>query len=60
MNAYHDLWDHFVGPDNVDNMMSEAERLLVATHYSGERKRCNLECYVKIQKDRHHILEGLK
>ena len=30
--AYRDLWDHFLGADNVDNMVSEAERLLVAKH----------------------------
>ena len=36
--AYCDLWDHVLGPDNVDNMMSEAESILVPTHYSGERK----------------------
>ena len=58
--AYRDLWDHFLEPDNVDNMASEAERLLVTTHYYGERKRFNFERYVKIQKDQHHILEGLK
>ena len=58
--AYREMWDHFLGPDNVDNMASEAERLLVATHYSGERKRFNFEHYVTIQKDQHHILEGLK
>ena len=34
--AYRDLWYHFLGPDNVDNMASESESLLVATHYSGE------------------------
>ena len=28
---YHDLWDNFFGPDNVDNILSESERLLVAT-----------------------------
>ena len=58
--AYRDLWDHLLGLDNVDNMASEAERLLVATHYSGERKRFNFECYMKIQKDQHYILEGIK
>ena len=41
-------------------MVSEAERLLVVTHYYDERKRFNFECYVKIQRDQHHILEGLK
>ena len=58
--AYRDLWDHFFGPDNVDNMASEAKRLLVATHYCGERKRFNFERYVKIQKYQHHIPEGIK
>ena len=41
-------------------MVSEAERLLIATHYSGERKRFNFERYVKIKMYQHHILEGLK
>ena len=41
--AYCDLWDHLLGPDNVDNMASEAERLLIATHYSGECKWFNFE-----------------
>ena len=41
-------------------MASEAERLLAATHYSGERKRFNFDCYVRIQKYQHHILEGIK
>ena len=54
------MWDHFLGPDNVDKMASEAERLFFATHYSGERRRFNFERYVKIQKYQHHILEGLK
>ena len=54
------MWYHFLGPDNVGNMASAAERLLVATHYSGERKRFNFERYMKIQKDQHHILEGIK
>ena len=58
--AYRDLWDHFLVPDNLDNMASESKRPLVATHYSGERKRFNFERYVKIQKYQHHILESLK
>ena len=36
-NAYRNLWDHFLGPDNVDIMVSKYKNLLVATHYSGER-----------------------
>ena len=41
-------------------MASEAERILVATHYSGERKWFNFERFVKIQKDQHYILEVIK
>ena len=48
--AYPELWDHLLGPDNLDNMTSEAERLLVATHYSGVFKRFKFERYVKIKK----------
>ena len=57
---YCDLWDYFLGPDNVDNMASKAKSLLVATNYYGEHKRFNFERYMKIQKDQHHILEGIK
>ena len=60
IKAYPDLWDHFLGPDNVDNMVSEAKRLLVTTYYSGEHKRFNFELYVKMKNYQHHILEGLK
>ena len=58
--SYGNLWDHFLGAENVNNMVSEAERLLVTTHYSVEIKRIKFERYVKIQKDQHHILEGFK
>ena len=59
MKSYPDLCNHFLGPDNVYNMASEAERLLVATHSSGERMLLNFERYMKIQKYQHHILEGI-
>ena len=58
--AYRELWNHLLGPDNVDNMASESDRLLIAMHYSGERKRFSFERYMKIQRDQNHILEGLK
>ena len=58
--ACRDLWDHFLGTDNVYNMANEAERLLVATHYSGENNSFNFEPYVKIKNYQHHILEWIK
>ena len=57
--SYRNLWDHFLRLDNVDNMTSEAERLFVATHYSGERNWFKFEHYVQIKKYKHHIIEGL-
>ena len=36
------LWDHLLGPDNVDNSTNEADRLLAPMHYSGESKCLNL------------------
>ena len=58
--AYRDLWVNFLGPDNSDNMASEAVSLLITTHSSGECKWLNFERCVKIKKDKHHIIEGLK
>jgi hypothetical protein len=33
------LWDHFLGPNNVDNMASESEAKLESVSYTGERKK---------------------
>ena len=43
IKAYRDLWNNLLGPYNVENMTSEAKRLIVAMHYSGEGKRFNFE-----------------
>ena len=56
--AYRDLWDHFLLPNNVDNTASEAETLLVATHYYGERKRFNFERYAKTKRISTTSLKG--
>ena len=56
--AYRDLLDHFLVPDNVENMASEAKRLLAAMYYSGDRKRFNFERYVKKKKKSTTSLKG--
>jgi hypothetical protein len=33
------LWNHFLGPNKVDSMASEAEDKLVSVSYTGERKK---------------------
>jgi hypothetical protein len=57
--AYWCLYDHYLGPNNVDNMASWAERKLRETHYQGEKKRWNFEKYVRTHVDQHSILSGL-
>jgi hypothetical protein len=36
-DAYMLLFDHFLGPNNVGNMASEAETKLTSTLYNGEK-----------------------
>jgi hypothetical protein len=40
------LCNHFLGPNNVDSMASEAEAKLVSVSYTGERKKWTWEKYV--------------
>jgi hypothetical protein len=53
------LWYHFLGPNNVDNMASEAESKLGSTSYTGERKKWTWEKYVQIHAEQHAVLNGL-
>jgi hypothetical protein len=47
-DAYMLLFDHFLGPNNVGNMASEAETKLTSTLYNSEKKRFTWETYVRI------------
>jgi hypothetical protein len=53
------LWDHFFGPNNVDNMDSEAEAKLGSVSYTGERKKWTWEKYLQIHAEQHAVLNGL-
>ena len=57
--AYLDLYTHYLGPNNVDNMASQAESKLSSTVYNGEQRRWNFERYVNVHKQQHSIMEGL-
>jgi len=57
--AYFGLYNHYLGPNNVDNMASMAEKRLAAATYKGETRRWDFERYVNVQKQQHTILEGL-
>jgi hypothetical protein len=58
-DAYMLLFDHFLGPNNVGNMASEAETKLTGTLYNGEKKRFTWETYVRIHTEQHSVLNGL-
>jgi hypothetical protein len=53
------LWNHFLGPNNVDNMAPEAEAKLGSVSYTGERKNWTWEKYVQIHAEQHAVLNGL-
>jgi hypothetical protein len=58
--SYMILFDHFLGPNNVGNMVSAAENKLTGTFYNGEKKRITWETYVRIYTDQHSVLNGLQ
>jgi hypothetical protein len=53
------LWNHFLGPNNLDNMKSEAEAKLGSVSYTGERKKWTWEKYLQIHAEQHDVLNGL-
>jgi hypothetical protein len=57
--AFKGLYDHFLGPNNVDIMASGAEKTLQTTVYNGEGKRWDFEKFVNLHKQQHSILDGL-
>lgn len=57
--AFNNLYGHYLGVNNVDNMATQAEAKLTATTYNGEKRRWNFEKYVKLQVDQFTILEDL-
>ena len=57
--AFWSLYNHYLGPNAVDNMANLAERKLIQTTYDGEKKRWNFEKYMTVHTDAHHTLDGL-
>lgn len=57
--AYKNLYTHFLGPNNVDNMVTMAEQKLTSTVYNGAQRRWDFERYVNVHKSQHSIMEGL-
>jgi hypothetical protein len=59
-DSYMLLFDHFLGPNNVGNMASEAETKIAGTLYNVEKKSFTWETYVRIYTEQHSVLNGLK
>ena len=53
------LNQHFLGPNNVDNMATMAEDKLKSTVFNGEQRRWDFEKYINVHKSQHSIMEGL-
>jgi hypothetical protein len=58
--AYMLLCDHFLGPNNVGNMVSASETKIAGTVYNGAKKRFTWETYVRIYTEQHSVINGLK
>jgi hypothetical protein len=58
--AYMLLFEHFLGTNNVGNMVSATETNTTGTLYNGERKRFTWETFVRIPTEHHSVLNGLK
>ena len=57
--AYIAFRNHYLGPNNVDNMTALVEQKLNSTTYKGEGRRWDFERYVTIHQEQHTFLEGL-
>ncbi|KAI2494566.1 hypothetical protein MHU86_19981 [Fragilaria crotonensis] len=57
--AYHGLYLHYLGPNNIDNMATMAEQKLKDTVYNGEQRRWDFEKYINVHKQQHSVMEGL-
>ena len=51
------IYFHYLGPNNMDHMVSTSEKNLSRTNYFGEKYVFNFEKFMTIHKYQHHILE---
>jgi hypothetical protein len=58
--GFFGVYNHFLGPNNVDHMASKAERRLRDVNYHGEKRNWTFEKYVTVHKEQHHVLTNLE
>jgi hypothetical protein len=57
--AYLAIWNHYLGPNNVDHMANEAEKILATSRYHAETRTYTFEKLVLTHLKAHSILESL-
>ena len=57
--AYLTVWNHYLGPNNLDHMANEAEKTLATSRYHAETKTFTFEKLVLMHLKAHSILESL-
>ena len=58
--AFKAVFNHYLGPNNVDHMATKAERKLRDTIYRAETRQFNFEKYVTLHKTQHQVLLSLE
>ena len=54
------IYNHYLGPRNIDHMAAGAEKKLSQCTYTGEKRSCNFEKYATLHREKHTILYSLK
>jgi hypothetical protein len=58
--GYYAIYDHYLGPNSVNNQSAAAEKLIANLTYSSESRRWDFEKFATTMKEQHQILDGLK
>ena len=53
------IYDHYLGPSNIDHMASSCERKLAGASYRGETRGWSFEKFATLHQEQHNIIEGL-
>ena len=54
------IYNHYLGPINIDHMEAGAEKKIAQCSYTGEKRNNTFEKYATLHKEHHNVLESLK
>ena len=54
------VYNHYLGPSNIDHMAGGREKKLSQCSYTGEKRNVTFEKYATLHEEQHNILEILK